>query len=401
VSLKLSLVMMTVIAVVTDSMLHPFYPQYFAVVLAVTDPRHVGLYIAACSLTVMLSFPLWALLSRRFGVLELLVVTQVATAVLSIACTFIEGVVTFWIVSLAMMVWKASYLLIYPYLLSVEDESDHIGTISLLALVVYFGNILAALVSGAVFELSDPRLLFVAMAAGDGLQILLCLYMLRRHPAVREGRPPAEGAAAGAGLPTSFLLKLGLVMFLLYFSAYLTEPFFSVYWERAATSQNRLWSGLVFAIPGIAALFGLYLNARSRREGGVAGIVPSILIAVCGLALEATGRPTLVVAGRLVFGWALFQAMVRLDLVLFRASRPESYALDFSKINVSQALGVQAASLAAGSLVSSANGRLPFLAAGAGFVACAFLYVVLLRDGRRAEPAPAARDLWAPTTGES
>ena len=56
-SLKASLVLMTVIAVVSDSMLHPFYPQYFAVVLGVTDPRHVGLYIAACSLTVMLAFP--------------------------------------------------------------------------------------------------------------------------------------------------------------------------------------------------------------------------------------------------------------------------------------------------------------------------------------------------------
>jgi MFS transporter, DHA1 family, multidrug resistance protein len=406
-TLKASLVLMTVVAVVSDSMLHPFYPQYFAVVLGVTDPRHVGLYIAACSLTVMVAFPGWALLSRRFAVLRLLIATQIATAVLSIACMFLSAVVPFWIVSLAMMVFKASYLLVYPYLLSIEAEGEHIGTISLLALVVYFGNILAALLSGLVFELADPRLLFVGMASGDVLQILICWHMLRRHGFGRERAVQEAPVPASARLSRAFLVKLGLVMFVLYFSAYLTDPFFSLYWEQTSASDNRVFSGFVFAIPGLAALLGLWVNARSGGEGGQGAIVPCVLLAVGGLGLEATGQPALVLGGRFLYGWALFQAMVRLDLLLFRASRPESYALDFSKINLAQGLGVQAAALVVGSLVRSAADRLPFLVAAIGFLVGASLYLALFRAElpgpapvTLAAPPPGAPEPWAPSIGE-
>jgi hypothetical protein len=389
-SLKASLILMTVIAVVSDSLLHPFYPQYFAVVLGVTDPQHVGRYIAACSLTVMVAFPLWALLARRWAVLHLLVATQLATAVLSIACLFLKAVVPFWAVSLAMMVFKASYLLIYPYLLSVEDKGDHVGTISLLALVVYFGNILASLFAGAVFQLADPRFLFLGMAAGDGLQILICLHLLRT---LEFGREPEKHTQvpADARLPASFLLKLGLTMFVLYFSAYLTEPFFSLYWEQAARSQNRVLSGVVFAIPGLVALVGLWVNARTRSGGGHAGTLPALVLVGAGLALEATGQLALVISGRALYGWGLFQAMVRLDLVLFEASRPESYAVDFSKINFAQALGVQAASLLAGWLVRSPADRLPFYVAVVGFAAGAAFYAVTFRRERQLETLHAVR----------
>src|SRR5262245_10578696 len=99
-SLKVSLVVMTVIAVVSDSMLHPFYPQYFASVFGVTNPQHVGLYIAACALTVMVTFPLWAQLARKIHVLHLLIATQLATGILSLWCSTTVSLVEFWIVSL-------------------------------------------------------------------------------------------------------------------------------------------------------------------------------------------------------------------------------------------------------------------------------------------------------------
>src|SRR6185295_5621505 len=77
VSLRLFLVLMTAIAVVSDSLLHPFYPQFFASVFGIRDPEYVGNYIAASHLTVLLTLPLWARIAKRVPVLHLLIGTQV------------------------------------------------------------------------------------------------------------------------------------------------------------------------------------------------------------------------------------------------------------------------------------------------------------------------------------
>src|SRR5262245_24663951 len=105
---KLTLVLMTIVAVVSDSLLHPFFPQYFSVVFGVNDPTHVGLYIAACACTVLVCFPGWALLGRRIPVMRILIATQVVTSALNLACWTIRSLPAFWIVSLTAMAFKAS-----------------------------------------------------------------------------------------------------------------------------------------------------------------------------------------------------------------------------------------------------------------------------------------------------
>jgi DHA1 family multidrug resistance protein-like MFS transporter len=249
--------------------------------------------------------------------------------------------------------------------------------------VVYFGNILAALLSGVVFELLDPRFLFVAMACGDVLQILLCLRLLQAPVSVPEAAQSDDATAESLpALPRYFVYRLGLVMFVMYFSAYLTEPFFSSYWERVSAIDNRIVTGLVFAIPGVAALIGLYVNARRRSDTSApyAGIVPAIGVGVCSLWLQASGVPLALLIGRFLYGWALFQSMVRLDSLLFRVSTPETYSVDFSKINLFQGLGVLFASFAAGSLVSSFGSRATFIVSAGGFLGGALLYCGLFRS---------------------
>lgn len=388
---------MTAVAVVSDSLLHPFYPQYFAEVLGVTDPRHVGLYVAACSLTVLVSFPFWARLSARVSPIRVLLITQVCTGFLALACSAVRTLTWFWALSLGMMVFKASYLLIYPYLMSRESKQQHLGTISLLAFVVYFGNILSALLSGAVFELLSPRSLFTGMAVGDALQTLLCLWLLalERAPVPQVavlGGPVLGGAPRAAQAVTlRFVSRLGLVMLVMYFSAYFSEPFFSAYWEGLSGAHGKITSGLVYALPGVAALAGLIANQRRAREAdaGHHGVLPAVGLAMAGLALEATGLSALVLVGRLLSGWALFQAMVRLDSLLFRSSTPESYSLDFSKANAFQGAGVLCASLGAGSLVSAYGLRATFLVAAGGFALGLALYCSLFRDELR--PTQASR----------
>ena len=377
-NLKVFLILMTVVAVVSDSMLHPFYPQFFDVVFGVSNPQHVGSYIAACSLTVMLSFPVWAWVARKTPVLHLLVFTQIVTGLLCLVCYWSTSLIFFWLVSLLIMVFKASYLLIYPYIMSLENKDDHITTISLLAFVVYFSNIIAALFSGLIFELLEPQFLFIAMAGGDAIQILICLFLLLRGMDLDE---QAEEEQIAGPAPGIFVYKLGFVMLILYFSAYLTEPFFSQYWEYISAYDNKIVSGLVFAIPGIAALTALYFNTKSRnRQDQYRGIVSAIICGVFGLLLQASAQESVVITGRFFYGWALFQSMVRLDLLLFKLSSPQSYAVDFSKVNLFQSLGILFSSFAAGSLVFSSGLKFPFIAAALGFILAALLYRNLFRQ---------------------
>ena len=82
-----ALILTTLIAVVSDAMLIPFYPKLFREAFAVTDPRHVGSYLAATCLTVILALPLWARLERRVSTLRLLVVAQAFAGLLSLWCS--------------------------------------------------------------------------------------------------------------------------------------------------------------------------------------------------------------------------------------------------------------------------------------------------------------------------
>lgn len=378
-TMKRVLVLLTLVGVVSDSLLHPFYPQYLARVFGVVDPNQVGVYVAASSLTVLVALPGWALLSRRVPVLSLLIATQVATAALSIAASFAPSLFWFYVLSLAMLAFKASYLLIYPHVLSLERADEHLGTISLLAFVVYFSNIVAALLSGVMLQLLEPRLLFVAMAAGDVIQLAMCVYLQRMQRAPEE---PDAAELVDSEQPAGFAYKLGGVMLLMYFSAYLSEPFFSSYWETISASDNAVVTGCVFAIPGLSALLGSYVNARRKADDAPAykGILAAMSLCVLSSWLQSSTLLWVVIAGRFVYGWALFHTMVRLDSLLFRVSRRDSYATEFSRINLFQGLGVLFASFAAGRLVAACGPRVTFSLAAAGFALGALLFGWLFRQ---------------------
>jgi hypothetical protein len=388
-SAKTTLVWLTSIAVISDALLHPFYPQYFAEVLGIRSAHHVGLYVAASSLTVLLAFPLWARVAAAgVSVFRLLVVTQVVAALFSLAAGAVTSWGPFWLLSLAMLAFKASYLLIYPFVLSLEGERHHLGTISLLAFVVHAGSTVAALLAGLVMQWWPARLLFVFMALGDLLQTALCLRLFSwRAPLQAPDAPELETNVPTARAPSrGEVLRLGVVMFVLCFGGYLTEPFFAAYWEGVSRDGHRLLSGFAFAVPGLAALGALVCNRRAaqtqapgRREIGLA-----LVGAAVGLLLQCHREVPLLLLGRALFGWAAFQATVRLDLLLFRASTPSRYALDFGQINLAQGLGVLLASCAAGPLFGGDGGRRPFWVAALALLANVGLFSALFSPSRNA-----------------
>ncbi|MCK2184297.1 MFS transporter [Halomonas getboli] len=384
------LVAVTAVAVISDAMLLPFYPQFFAARFGVTDPSHVGAYLAMSCLVVLVALPGWARLARRVGTLRLLLVTQLVAGLLSLSCAVVTSLPWFWGLSLAMLVAKASYLLVYPYLMHFEPQDRHATLIGTLSVVVHAGGILGAVVGGLVLEHWAAAQVFRVMAVGDALQVAVCAWLIRRGRAPHAA-PATERAPASSGA----ILRLGLVMLLFYFSATLARPFFARYWELASGLSGEVLAGAVFAIPGAVAVVLLALDLLARRSAGQAILLP-LAVGLAGLLLQASGEVAAILAGRVLFGWALFRITVRLELRLFRLSTPDRYASDFSKVHVFQGLGVLVASWGAGRLVEAFGLTAPFLVAATGLVLCALAYRRLLA-GAESRPAVASDSVSART----
>ncbi|MCG7600579.1 MFS transporter [Halomonas sp. McH1-25] len=379
--LKRLLIAMTAVAVVSDSMLLPFYPQFFAGRFGIDSPVHVGLYLATACLTVMLALPAWARLAKRIDPLVLLIYTQVAAGVLCVTCYTLRDVLTFWAVSMAMLVFKASYLLIYPYVMRLEHRDSHAGTIGVLSVVVHFGGILGALLGGVALDHGEARDIFLVMAVSDVIQVVVCLFLVMRgvhRPTADTAVEPPTSTTRASG---HGIIRLGLVMLVFYFSAFLIRPFFVLHWEAVSGLVNASMSALVFAIPGAVALLALVWNAHARRQGGRPGerLATLLIMGTAGLLLQASPLAPVLLVGRVLFGWALFQVTVRLEVLIFETGTPDSYASDYSKAHIFQNLGVLGASFATGSTVSTFGLASPFLMAALGFVATALLFPLLLQ----------------------
>lgn len=389
---RLLMLATTAIAVWSDSMLAPFYPRLFAEAFGVTDPRAVGAYVAATCLVVLLAYPGWARLADRVPTLSILVATQLAAGLLSIACAVAPDLASFLVASLGMLVFKASYLLVYPYLLRVEPKSSHARTIGVLTVIVHLGAIGGATVGGAVLELAQARDAFLVMAAGDFAQMAACAAIVRGlvpsgtqgASAEDDAEPPTDGAARAT--PAATLARLGAVMFLFYFCVFLPRPFFAEYWVERSGRASDVLAGLAFAIPAWMSLLALAADGRSSKHASP-GVSPSVAMAaaVVGLALQALPSVPAIVAGRCISGLAIFRAMVRLDAILFEISHPSAYAADFGRINVCQQLGALTAAFVAGGVRASAGGAGVFALAAAGLAGTAIVHARFFR----AETSPA------------
>lgn len=359
------LIASTAIAVVTDAVLIPFYPRLFAEAFAVDDPRHVGVYLAATCVIVMLVLPLWARLERRWSAPELLCVGQLGAGSLALASSLMTDLRWFWACSLTMIVFKASYLLVYPYLMRHEPKARRANTIGLLTVIVHLGGIVGATIGGWVLEHHDPRRAFWVMAAGDFVMMGVSLDLVRRLR-VSAARPPAAGppdrakptanadasqAELGAGprrLPA--LVELGGLMALVYLSVFILRPFFVEYWGTRSVWSSDLISGWVFAVPAFASLAALAAQHRGwTRPRSLATLLATMALGALG---QAAPWPAMILVARFVCGWATFRAFVELDTRLFEISPPARYAEDFSRMNLCQQGGVLIAFWTAGAAVS-------------------------------------------------
>lgn len=384
-SLRLHVITMTVLAVISDAILIPFYPQFFSERYDLDSPVHVGAYVATISIAVMCTLPIWARVARRVEPLHLLVYTQLAAGSFSVLSNWAPDVTSYWVVSMLMFMCKSSYLLMYPYMMRLTPNEEHASTIGLLSVVVHFGAIFGAVAGGFVLQTWGTSASIFAMAAGDFFQMAVCIYLIRSGKIVRvnSGAHAREASGGMRRLPLRDylpILRLALVMLVFDFSAYVIRPFFAAHWQGLTGNPSELHAGMAFAIPGVVALGALWLNARLKAQGRSLPdhTVGNLVLGAIGLALHAAPDPTLLVIGRVLYGWALFQIIVKLEVNLFRLSAPQHYAHHYSITNFFQNLGVLLSSFAAGAIVARYGLLIPFVIAALGFLVTAWLDRLIL-----------------------
>lgn len=381
--LRVAILIMSACGVISDSILIAFYPQFFEQRYGLTSTVHVGAYIAAISIAVMCALPFWARLTRKIETLHLLWITQFFAGALAIASASAPTVQMYWLLTMLMFILKASYLLLFPYLMREEKLENHGLVIGMLSVVIHIGAIFGASVGGSALQHLGADACMRMMAAGDFVQMGICLFLIfsgnkatTSSAKIRAEKSEKRIRPAGAWIA---LAKLSSLMLLFDLSAYLVRPFFSVYWESIYTFGNQTITGAVFAIPGMVAIVGLIINKSFVKNTfrNLDHTAMNLFIGAIGLLLQASSSPLLVLIGRCLYGWSLFQVVVKLEVTLFRISDPAFYDRDFAVTNFFQNLGVLLASFAAGYIVSWVGVPMSFALAAAGFIFTAVMDRIL------------------------
>ncbi|KXG84997.1 MFS transporter [Agrobacterium bohemicum] len=382
--LRIALLVMTAIAVISDTMLLPYYPQLFVARFDISSSFTVGAYLASISLAVMLAFPAWVAVAKRHDTIAVLIWTQVAAAGFSLACYWATDIANFWIFSVLMVCFKASYLLMYPYVIAMQPIEKHAATIGALAVIVHFGGIIGAVSGGYVVESYGYALPYVAMAVGDIVQAIICAVLLKTASVARARQSSMDDAQQRTVVTQEdrkqFVLLL-LVMFAFYFGFYMSMPFMTVWWQSIATDALPHWTGVVYAIPGFVAVAIL---AYGHWRGGTRYVwrhnEAGLALTMLGLAIQAVPNEACIVIGRIIYGIGLYQVTVGLDALFFERAQKAHYASGFSLINIARNSGVMLAALASGILTQQFGEGITFLAAAFFVLATLLLYGATLRQ---------------------
>ncbi len=231
-SLKYSLIVLTLVSVVADSMLLPFYSQFFAQAFDSHSSQLVGYYIAASCFTVIVSFPVWAKVAKKINELHLWIYTQIIAGALGLACYYSSSLLQFWLLSQLMLVFKASYLLIYPFVIRLEEKDKHMNMVSLFSVLMHFGAIGGALLGGVILQMFSAKDAYLVMPISDAIQVLVCLFIIfKLQVPFWAEQQTTDKPCVISPEHKKFILNLGIVSMLFYFSTFLIRPFFSRYWE--------------------------------------------------------------------------------------------------------------------------------------------------------------------------
>ncbi len=335
------------IAVWAESLLVPFYPQFFSERFAIDEASHTGYYFSACRLALLIGFPIWALISQKIKPLKLLALCQAVAGGLSLLCYWAPSLSWFWTLSIAMVLFKSSYLLMYPLLMEHGEKTHQARTIGSLSMLIHLAIVLSTLFSGFLFKHWNPQSAFLLIGVADFIQMAVSIWLIGKIQQRTTNEHKAETTQENQTRLGSFLG----VAFLFFLGSTLIRPYFTSFMETQYM-LDTVELALLFGIPNLMALLSFPLFHRLFSQiKGVQLIFPSLVLACVGLLLQALPQFAWVIVGRIVFGGALFFAQVGIDLQLFQGSSPSSYTKRYSQLHIFQNLGLLLAPFIGGLIV--------------------------------------------------
>src|SRR5690606_36514474 len=247
-TIRLAIIIMSALGMMSDTVLIGFYPQFFDMRYGNTDQVHTGMYVAAISIAVMCTLPIWVRVAKRFEPMSLIGFTQCIAGLLCLSAIWAGTLTPYGVLTMLMFMFKSSYLLMFPYLMRIVNSDEHSRTIALLSVVVHISGILAAASGGYILQHLGASAALVLMAAGDFGQMAITLWLNRSGKIIKVNNQEqinaqdikdtaaivADDATAPAPVATrrgfshltKGILTLSMIMFVFDFSAYLIRPFF-------------------------------------------------------------------------------------------------------------------------------------------------------------------------------
>ena len=183
--------------VFTETLLSPFYPQFFAQVFGVTDPGMAGEFVTLCRLSVLLCAPLWGLMTRWVSPLKILIFTQSTAAVITFFMAQASTLKAFVILSVLLMAFKSSYFLFYSLLVELGGQAKNLQSVASVQLVVHLALIASSLGSVWVINSVNPLAMFQLIALLDVIQVGLCYWVLSRANSSARQSLPAAASSLG------------------------------------------------------------------------------------------------------------------------------------------------------------------------------------------------------------
>lgn len=376
--------MTALLAVLADSMLIPFYPQFFEKVYRENSLLITGIFIAVCRLAMIISFPFWSWLTKKINPLKILTFTQGGAGIICILCSFATTLQYFFLCTIIIELLKSSYLLIYPYLIKTSEKEKRAAAISGISIILNFGIVISTLLGGYFIEYLQPRYILIAVGCMDILQMLISRYILFKNFSIEETETAPEPDNS-FGSMREFILLCAITL-LFYFAMVIIRPYYTLFlMDTYGSSISITMAAFIFIIPNIVAL--LIAPFTVKLTGSYP--IHLLLIACCGLMIIGTGMQIfpgvqqVMIIGRIIYGIGMFVCEVIVDMMIFNLCNNKNIYKYYSYVNVVQSVSVLLAPLFAASLISI-YGQYPlFISAIVATMAMSVLAFFLSVSGKK------------------
>lgn len=323
--------------VFTETILSPFYPQFFGQVFGVKDLALTGQYVALCRLTVLLSAPIWGFIARRYDPLKLLIIGQSVAAAVTLLLSQASNLSVFLVLSVLLLLFKSSYFLFYSLLIELQGKKKQASTVGQVQLVVHAALIASALASAWVLELTNPLQMFVVVAMLDLLQVGLCVLVLRHRrqtatllqAKTSSAQPPITSSINDADIAVTpatqsawtarTIMAYGLLVLGFSIAINSVRPYLTAY-SSEVLAVDRLSSAYLYLIPSVMAfvVFPILHTQWVKRIQVQQAYALMLVLLTLSLAWQALAQGFYeLVAARMLFGFSMLFGQALLEMYLF------------------------------------------------------------------------------------